>query len=378
MKIINKDVSIIPHIIAGSVEIKSSAEFEQILEIFPDNPELHKAFGDYLLSEKKFFAATSEYRVATSLFFEAGMALQAIGSKLREWKIVEPRNRDRRAFYVALQQTKPSGAPLDECLAKMSCSEASAIFKKMELVSLPAGELVRKAGDEELALYMIVSGSLIDSISKPVADKGKDSSVVPVGHLAENYFFGDIYPFKERKKSELYVQTTSKVELIKINKPDLMTICGHYPDVETGLKVLSNYYLRSGRAKAFKVMRQTSRQQLSIKMTTRIYPHKSGLSPLVLKGYSSDISLGGVSVTLDPKYRDIPSAAMLGRTVKVTISLTDETVSMSILGTLAWSKEFTIDNERVGALGIKFNEMPPSLRGMLLIFANAIGRVKVK
>ena len=85
------------------------------------------------------------------------------------------------------------------------------------------------------------------------------------------------------------------------------------------------------------------------------------------------MSLGGVCVFVDPRYRDLPIEDLVNRRTKLRISLPDESISLSILGRLAWYKEADMDGEDTYAIGIQFNEMPPRLRGLLIVFANAVG-----
>jgi len=64
---------------------------------------------------------------------------------------------------------------------------------------------------------------------------------------------------------------------------------------------------------------------------------------------------------------------MVNRKARLSISLPDESISLTILGRLAWYKETDLDGEDTCAIGIQFNEMPPRLRGLLIVFANAMG-----
>jgi hypothetical protein len=43
------------------------------------------------------------------------------------------------------------------------------------------------------------------------------------------------------------------------------------------------------------------------------------------------------------------------------------------MGKVAWGRKTEIDGEETFALGIQFNEMPPRLRGSMIIFVNAVG-----
>ncbi len=76
---------------------------------------------------------------------------------------------------------------------------------------------------------------------------------------------------------------------------------------------------------------------------------------------------------VDPRYRDLPISDLVNRKAKLRISLPDESLSLTTLGRLAWYKETDLDGEATYTIGIQFSEMPPRLRGLLIVFANAVG-----
>jgi len=78
----NKQSSIVNRIKDGSVKIDSVLEFNNILKVFPNDPWVHKFHADLLKREKLFYAAADEYRIASELFIEADMTLQALASKI--------------------------------------------------------------------------------------------------------------------------------------------------------------------------------------------------------------------------------------------------------------------------------------------------------
>jgi len=78
----DKHSNIVSRIIDGSVKIDSVAEFNNILKVFPNDPWVHKFHADLLKREKLFYAAADEYRIASELFIEADMTLQALASKI--------------------------------------------------------------------------------------------------------------------------------------------------------------------------------------------------------------------------------------------------------------------------------------------------------
>ena len=101
----DKKSNIIKHIINGTIKIDSVQEFQAILDIFPDDPSLHKAFSDLLVRKKKSTDAATSYKKSAELFLNSGMILQAIASKIMEWNLSKPTNQDAWAFYSSLRKT---------------------------------------------------------------------------------------------------------------------------------------------------------------------------------------------------------------------------------------------------------------------------------
>ena len=73
-------LSIAAQIIDGSIKIDSTSEFENVLQIFPSDPALLRAYGDLLIVKNSPDAAAHSFGKAARLFIDAGMMLQAIVS----------------------------------------------------------------------------------------------------------------------------------------------------------------------------------------------------------------------------------------------------------------------------------------------------------
>ena len=70
-------ISIAAQIIDGSIKIDSKAEFENVLELFPKDPALIRAYADLLTTKGEPRMAADSYGDAAGLFIESGMMLQA-------------------------------------------------------------------------------------------------------------------------------------------------------------------------------------------------------------------------------------------------------------------------------------------------------------
>ena len=99
---LNTHISIAEQIIEGSIAIKSTEEFKSILKIFPSDAALQKAYSDLLMKKKHLNAAAQSYERSAQLFIDSGKILQAIDSKLLQWKIKSPSPKEAQLFYSTL------------------------------------------------------------------------------------------------------------------------------------------------------------------------------------------------------------------------------------------------------------------------------------
>jgi hypothetical protein len=110
-------------------------------------------------------------------------------------------------------------------------------------------------------------------------------------------------------------------------------------------------------------------------MSLEIYPQSSVNYPIILEGYSKDISIGGTCVVLDAKDVNISaSVASFNKTIKnseIKLSFPSEGLELKISGKIAWTQEVLFQGDRTLALGIQFRDLSPKLRGMLFVFAES-------
>lgn len=356
--------SIVKHIIDGSVRIDSIEDFENILKLFPNDPALYRASADLLARQKSFDGAANAYGIAAKLFIDSGMTLQAIVSKILEWRIVEPSHREAKAFYSALREGRSQGTPLQKFLTMMTYPEMVAIMVRFVRVRLHASRMVKKFGDVENNIYFVVSGALKETTYHPL-EEGERVHKKSTTELVENDFFGDIYPFEEEKVSQSDVETITHVELVKISRSRFMTICKKYPNVELLVNALYKARSEPGDEISSQTVRRTTRQEVPIKVNMNIFREEAGKAPLVLDGFTEDISLGGACIVLGAKYRTGPPTGIIGRNVKIQMGLPAAGVRLNILGTIVWSKEFSHEGKTTIVVGIQFKDMTGPDRELL-------------
>ncbi len=367
-------VSIAAQIIDGSIQIDSVDEFDNILKLFPTDPALLRTHGDLLVKKNLLDAAVESYRKAAGLFIDAGMTLQAIVAKSLQWNIKSPADTSEiRLFFSTFKKVGTRQTPVETFLKRLSYPALTGILYPLVKVRLPAGRVVIKAGDNEEDLFFIVSGTLRSTTYQPVIKEGQTVYTKATVNLTADSFFGEIYPFEDKQRSQSYIEAITQTELIKLSKINLMKICVSTPEVEYALADLYAARLFSGADQHFSRQRVGSRQQLPIRVHLQIHAGDAASPPLELKGYSRDISIGGICVVLDSDFERFDSFNRYVREAGVKIAFPSEDLTLNVEGTVVWSREIELDKSKATALGIQFQDMAPKSRGMLLGFANHVG-----
>ena len=373
--LINKHRSIARHIIDGSISIDSVSEFKNMLKIFPDNPALHSAFADLLAQKSSVQEAANFYGKAAGLYIGSGMLLPALLNKVMEWRLAKPTHQQARPFYDILKEANFEFTPLQVFFKSLSYPEIVAVTNRMARIRLPAGQMIKRIGDAEDHIYFIATGTVKETINKPVIDPKKSRRPLTM-YLSENSIFGDIIPFKKKKVSLSFTEAITAVELGKISRPRLLEVCKKYPNIGQGIVNLYRANTAATDKKAVQNIRRQKRHPLPIRMNLEVYPEKSdGLldtNPFVLDGYSRDISVGGVCVVLDAKYANITSIFKTLKDAKINISFPGEAFSLNVWGKIVWTRNVSFEGEKTLALGIQFKEMTPKMSGMLVVFADML------
>lgn len=366
-------ISIAAQIIDGSIKVDSIEEFDNILKLFPDDPELQRVYSDLLSKKGMSAAAAQSFGKAASLFIDSGMMLQAIVSKSMQWKISRPSDlNEARHFFAVLKKGNYPQTPLNSLFSMLSYPAMLAILYSLVKVRLPAGKIVKKNGDGEKDLFFIVSGALREISYQPIKADDETLYKKVTFNLSENDFFGNVYPFDEERLSQSYIEPITQVELVKISKTNLSNISRKYPDVEHGIAELFKDRMQPGSNNTLLADRQGGRHHLPIKINLQINKDPSGANPLILNGFSRDISIGGICVVLEAIEEAPSSFSKSLKNTKVQVSLPSEAMALNVSGTIIWGKEVDLENEKTLVLGIKFEKMSPKLKGMMFVFADSI------
>jgi CRP-like cAMP-binding protein len=371
----NIQIDIANQITSGFVSIDSVKDFERLLRRFPEDPALHRMFSDLLIKNKLPNAAATSYGKAAELYLKSGQLLQAMVSRILQWEIYAPSYRSAQLFFSALREGSYPDSPSKVFFNKLSNPEILTVMKNAVIIERPPDHIVKNLRDAENDLYFVVSGSLKQTIYKPLKRKGTTVYHKSQFHLSENEVFGDIYPFDNQKVSQSSVLTITQVELAKISKDVLSKICRKYPNIENGLAALYDFQSEYHRKEPYQKKRHGIRHQILRKMTLEIYPESSVSVPLILDGYSRNISIGGACVVLDTKDIHVTkSIASFHKTVKrarVKMSFPSEGLELKVSGKIVWTQPVSFKGEETLALGIQFQDLSPKLCGMLFVFAES-------
>ena len=370
----NKKANIVEQIHRGFININSIQEFHELIEDFPEDPSIQKAYADYLVRTKSLDKASLSYGRATSLYLKSGKLPEAILSKLLQWQIKSPGLQDAQLFLSTLTDSSHPDTPLKVFFKKLSKPEIITVMKGVEHIQFPAGKLIYKVDDVQQDLYFIISGKIKEVRFEPV-EKGEEKVFKQFSEeLSDEDTFGELYPIKEDNVCQSYIETTELVELLKIPKHLLATICTKYPNVESGLQAVSTFRSEFRKAKLLRKDRKSQRHEVMMKMSLEIYPDSAANYPIILDAYSKDISIGGTCVVLDAKDISVAkSVTSFSKTIKnseVKINFPSEGMELKVSGKIAWTQETIIRGKRTLLVGIQFQDLSPKLRGMLFVFAD--------
>lgn len=362
------------YILDGSIVVDSVDAYESILKEFPDRPELLKMYAEMLAAEKLKDAAIRQYGQAARLFLDSGRLFQAWVSKILQWRLQRPSREQLLEFHRTITHTAHNGAPVDDFIRSLTPAERMAVFSQFRRMVAPEGKTILNTGDCPRHLYMVASGVLKESTYEMVSQKPRfrrDASRV----LWEADCFGDIYPFSEQVPSQSDVVATTRVEVVMISRQRLMRACRKYPSVEKGIIRLCRIRSVKKIETPSNGVRKGQRYSIPTRMRVSVLPSGKGQPPMVMEGYSRDLSVTGVSFIPERNAAQLktgdPGDAddLLNRDVRVTIPA--DNFSVAISGRIVRDRRTVINGHKIQSIGIQFAEIPPRLRGAFFAFAES-------
>jgi CRP-like cAMP-binding protein len=369
------DKNTVEHIMDGTIVINSVELMLNILKKFPAEPNLVRIYADLLLKNKMLEAAVKAFNRAAKLYLENGKVLPAIVAKISQWHIEMPSDQHVQSFLAELNSSDDETLPLGHFFSKLSIHELKAFCSLFENIRVPSGHVVKQIGDTEDHLFFIVSGQLKDSIYLTLQNQRKVFRK-PTLVLAENDFFGDIYPFNKEHRSQSYIEALEPVELVRIPKEKLMRICRKYPNIELGIIDLLSIRSLTNSDEPSDMIRQETRHKFVLRLQLEIYPEHSPDRAIQLEGDSEDISIGGMSILIDSTSNgDSTPISDLDKTIpnaKINVSVLTHTLLLKISGKIVWSRETVQNGAKALSIGMQFDEMSPKIRGLLFALFNSL------
>jgi CRP-like cAMP-binding protein len=369
------DRTTVEHIIDGSIVINSIDLMLDILKKYPAEPHLVRIYADLISKYKMHEAAAKAYNRAAVLFLNSGKMLPAIVAKISQWHIEMPSDHHVKSFLSELNNNHNRELPIGHFFSKLSIQELKALCSLFENIRLPGGQVVKEIGDPEDHLFFIVSGRLKDSIYLTLQDQRKVFRK-PTLTLSENDFFGDIYPFNKEQRSQSYIETLEPAELVRIPKEKLMRICRKYPNIELGIIDLLSIRSITDKEAPVDEIRSETRYKFTLRLELEIYPEDDPEQAIYLEGDSEDISIGGMSIAIEPaNIREPHTISSLEKTIstsRINVSVVTQTLLLKISGKIAWHREVVHNGSKTLALGMQFDEMSPKIRGLLFALFNSL------
>ena len=361
--------SIVNQIIDGSITIDSIGEFQSMLKIFPGNPHLHRALADLLVKRKSFAAAADYYEKTASFFIESDFVLQAVVAKMLQWQISNPSYNAIKQFYHHLIENNPRATPLDMFFASLSFRELIALITRLERIVLPPGKMVKKFGDPENNLYLVVSGQLRRRMFPSVQHSQKDAQLL---ESVESEIFGEICPFDKEQFSQSITETTTRVELVKITRENLIEIGNEFPSIGPAISEMIENQRK--RTPAPHVNRKTRRHAIPVMVSLEVLELNDSKPLTKLNGFARDLSIGGACVVVDGSTYPTRSSQLIGKSVNVKMSSPNKVMTLKIKGAIVWSQVITTEVGDSQVIGIQFQAMPPNLSGLSLVFADNLSQ----
>ena len=123
-------------------------------------------------------------------------------------------------------------------------------------------------------------------------------------------------------------------------------------------------------------IRKESRHKFTLSLELEIYPENDPEQAIYLEGESEDISIGGMSINIDPtNIREPQTVSSIEKTIsdsRINVSVVTPTLLLKISGKIVWHREVVHNGTKTLAMGMQFDEMSPKIRGLLFALFNSL------
>lgn len=321
----------------------SSAELRELAAAHPRRPELIRAFARRLSAEDRPDEAARAYAEAGGLFLEGGRVFQGWLCKVLEWKLRRAPREQLEAVQDAIARSVPRD-PVDEFLKSLGWSERVALFSRFSLMWVPPDRTLSPAD----GLHVVVAGRL----------KYPEGGRTLQGPAA--FGFGGCCADVR----------SIGAEVLKISRQHLEATFARYPDVEVKYRRMFQA-IESG-PPGGRAARRGERYSIRTIMNVNVLGGTEDQVPLLLKGFSHELSVGGVSF-IDERDGDFEAdkeaASLVGR--RAQIALKAEGISIEVPGLIVRTQSIVSDGRKLRCLGIQFVDLSPLARSTIFTFAGS-------
>lgn len=363
---------VLEHILRGETRVSSPEALASLLAKAPGHPELLRIHAGALEQGGRIEAARRHYLQAAAGFLAAGRTLAAWSAAMRAWRLRRPAAAEVFAVHEAIERSRPRERPADRFLQALGRAERMAVFSRCLHSAVPAGAVFQRPGTPPQHLHLVVSGALRESRYETIEERPRRGRP-PIRLLGEGDAFGEVYPFHGRRSGRVLVEGVEPAEVLSIGRRRLMRACLRHPGVEGALVRLLGVRSEAAGAGAAEGIRKGDRYRIPVSMSVVIDAASNGGEPLRLAGLSFDLSVSGVCFI--PETDGLPPAPTgkpgddpwIGRRVRA--ALHGQGMTLEIDGRIARRRTLLFEGRRTPALAIRFDGLPPRLRGLLFAFA---------
>ncbi len=367
--------SIMQRVIDGTLAVDSVEEFNEILEIYPQDALLHRKYADLLLDKNQLKAALKAFDTSAQLFIDQGMNLQAIVAKILRWSIEKPTHDQGLKFHKLLSRQGGQQTPLQRFWANMSYPELVTIMLRLVRIRICAGDKISCVDDPANDIFFVVSGTVAETLSADCQVEASKAGVdIEPRLIGPNDIFGDIFPLDEPTESYTNIVAVTDVELVKIAKPVLSSACKKHPRIE---RLLQNIYKPENVNKcdrAWQTVRRSTRFGLPTKVEIISQAEGPDSGNQRHTGIAVDLSLGGMCVDLGPIESFADQTNLKGQTVQSILDLLNEVAILDLSGKIVWQREQNTPKGTCLLIGICFDPLNVTDRELLIeYFSGNVG-----
>jgi len=248
----------------------------------------------------------------------------------------------------------------------MSYAELVAVMRRLVRVRLAAHKKVTRAEEPADQIYFVVSGTLWEMPPPDCTSEAQRAGVdIEPTLIGPNDIFGDIFPLDQHILAISEIQTVTEVELVRISKEVLSSICTKYPQVQTLLQEIYKSENRQNCDRSWQTVRRSMRFGLPTRVAIRCLAAGTNQTAWACAGIAVDLSQSGMCVDLGTALAKSPKQNLRGRLVQIKLDLLNDVAVLSLSGKIVWQRHQKSSKGSITLIGIRFETLSAMDREML-------------